>query len=112
MIAPGKILNVIPSKARSCAAHYSISGGTAEIPTTTPAFPAAGSNGPCPGSTAVAWCNPVKLSANPCLTLFQVPLSYDYAPLIPADRHYTLRSAVDELEQKGMKVRSAGLREH
>ena len=38
--------------------------------------------------------------------LLQVPLSYDYAPLIPSSRHYTLRGAVELLEQRNMKVRS------
>ena len=34
----------------------------------------------------------------------QVPLSYDYAHLIPQDKHYTLRDAVAQLEKLNIKV--------
>lgn len=68
--------------------------GAAELRVRPPPWPP-----PIPG------CSPTPRRLYACSYLAQVPLSYAYAHLIPENKRYSLRDAIQMLGQRGMRVR-------
>ena len=50
-------------------------------------------------------CPRLKLHSRSARTAAQVPLSWDFASLIPPGKSYTLREAVERLDKQGIKAR-------
>jgi hypothetical protein len=64
----------------------------------------------CPYGLPCHACRAIQYSSSPFDGFSsQVPLSYDYAQLIPERRHYTLRDAISQLGEHNMQVNARPL---